>query len=150
MAVWCSKFGTEVFEGKTQQTMHNHLVSWQMSTNLLESWRDAMLQTFHFPKTSSQGEFLHLICNSKVNMVWNSPNSWLLMFFYKHIYTHTCKNGLEGDLNSNPKGILPTAIQALPTTTPMLKNIPKTNHNQHVSHLMHEYKITLQCITNKR
>jgi hypothetical protein len=36
-------FGTKVFEGKTQQTMHNHLVSGQMNMNLLEIWRDEML-----------------------------------------------------------------------------------------------------------
>ncbi len=47
-------FGTEVFEGKTQQTMHNHLVSGQMNTSLLKSWHDEMLQTFPFLKTSSQ------------------------------------------------------------------------------------------------
>jgi len=48
------------------------------------------------------------------------------MFFSKHIYTHTLKNGLEGDLNPNPKGILPIAAQALLTPTPMLENIQKT------------------------
>jgi hypothetical protein len=48
--VWCSEFGTEVFEGRTQQTMHNRLVSGQMSTSLLESWHGEMLQTFPSPK----------------------------------------------------------------------------------------------------
>jgi hypothetical protein len=43
MVVWCLKFDTKVFEGKTQQTMHNHLVSGQMNTSLLENWRDEML-----------------------------------------------------------------------------------------------------------
>jgi hypothetical protein len=54
MAVWCSEFGTKVFEGKTRQTMHNHLVNGQMSMSLLKSWRDEMLQTFPFPEASSQ------------------------------------------------------------------------------------------------
>jgi hypothetical protein len=53
-AMWCLEFGTKVFEGKTRQMMHNHLVSGQMNMSLLKSWCDEMLQTFPFPKASSQ------------------------------------------------------------------------------------------------
>jgi hypothetical protein len=64
------------------------------------------------------------------------------MFFSEHIYTPTSKNGLEGDLNPNPKRIMPTTTQTLPTPTPMLKKHTKNNQNQHVFQLMQKYKIT--------
>ncbi len=47
------------------------------------------------------------------------------MFFSEHIYTPTSKNGLEGDLNPNPKRMMPTETQTLPTPTPMLKKTYK-------------------------
>jgi hypothetical protein len=55
------------------------------------------------------------------------------MFISKHIYTHTCKNGDEGDLNPNRKKILPITSQALLTPTPMLKNIQKKTKSTYVS-----------------
>jgi hypothetical protein len=63
------------------------------------------------------------------------------MFFSKHIYTHTCKKGLERDLNPNPKQIFPTITQALITPTPMLENIQKTT-KINMFQLIHEYNIT--------
>jgi hypothetical protein len=64
------------------------------------------------------------------------------MFFSKHIYTRTCKKGLEKDLNPNPKGIFPTITQVLITPTPMLENIQKTTRIN-MFQLIHEYNITM-------